>query len=87
MNIKLAREDEAFRGEIRAFLDGSLTETLRDAARKRTSLWQDLDASMKWQRLARVPTSPRSKPAPFPRATTMSSTVLKFGPATLSTQT
>jgi len=51
MNIKLAREDEAFRGEIRAFLDGSLTETLRDAARKRTSLWQDIDASMKWQRI------------------------------------
>ena len=51
MDVQLSPADEAFRGEIRAFLDVSLTDGLRDAARKRTSLWQDIESSMAWQRI------------------------------------
>lgn len=51
MDIQLSDEDETFRGTVRAFLAESLTEELRDAARKRTSLWQDIESSMAWQRI------------------------------------
>ena len=51
MDVKFSQEDEAFRGKIRAFLNVSLTEGLRDAARKRTSLWQDIKSSMSWQQI------------------------------------
>lgn len=46
MAIHLSADDESFRGMVRDFLNGALTEPLRDAARKRTSLWQDIDSSM-----------------------------------------
>ncbi|NKB60240.1 MAG: acyl-CoA dehydrogenase [Alphaproteobacteria bacterium] len=49
--MTLSPEDEAFRAEVRCFLDGALTDPLRDAARKRTSLWQDIGSSMAWQRI------------------------------------
>lgn len=49
--MTLSVQDEAFRSEIRAFLNDALTEPLRDAARKRTSLWQDIDSSMAWQHI------------------------------------
>jgi len=51
MFIKLSPADEAFRADIRTFLDETLTEDLRDGARKRTSLWQDIDTAMNWQRI------------------------------------
>jgi len=51
MAIQLSAEDESFRGTVRDFLNGALTEPLRDAARKRTSLWQDIESSMTWQRI------------------------------------
>ena len=51
MFIKLSPADEAFRADIRAFLDETLTKVLRDGARKRTSLWQDIDTAMNWQRI------------------------------------
>ena len=51
MNLALSPEDDAFRTKIRAFLDENLTEELRGAADKRTSLWQDLDSAMAWQRI------------------------------------
>jgi len=51
MDIELSPADEAFRAEIREFLNGSLTEALRDGARKRTSLWQDMGSAMAWQRI------------------------------------
>ncbi len=51
MDITLSPLDEAFRDEVRAFLDDALTDELRDAARKRTSLWQDIDSAMAWQRI------------------------------------
>lgn len=51
MDMHAAPNDEAFRADIRAFLDVELTDELRDAGRKRTSLWQDVDAAMAWQRI------------------------------------
>ena len=51
MDIKLSPADEVFRADIRAFLDDTLAEDLRDGARKRTSLWQDIDTAMNWQRI------------------------------------
>ncbi len=49
MDAKLSPEDETFRLTVRRFLEETLTEPLRDAARKRTSLWQDIGSSMTWQ--------------------------------------
>lgn len=51
MEFELSAEDESFRGMVRTFLEEVVTEPLRDAARKRTSLWQDIDSSMAWQRI------------------------------------
>ena len=51
MDIVISAEDDAFRNMVRAFLEEALTENLRDAARKRTSLWQDIHSSMEWQRI------------------------------------
>jgi len=51
MDMSLSPADAAFRQEIRAFLDEVLTEALREAGRKRTSLWQDVRSSMAWQRI------------------------------------
>jgi len=51
MELKLSPEDEAFRDEIVSFLEESLTPELREGADKRTSLWQDVDTSMAWQRI------------------------------------
>ena len=51
MDDALSETDLKFRDMIRDFLDASLTEDLRDAARKRTSLWQDIDSAMAWQRI------------------------------------
>jgi acyl-CoA dehydrogenase len=51
MDIKLSAADEDFRTMVRDFLEEALTPELQDAARKRTSLWQDLESSMAWQRV------------------------------------
>ena len=51
MDINLSAKDDKFRDNIRAFFDEKLTENLRDGARKRTSLWQDINTSMNWQRI------------------------------------
>ena len=41
--------DEAFRAEVRAFLESELTDELRAAGEKRTSVWQEIESSMAWQ--------------------------------------
>ncbi len=51
MDMTLSPADEAFRTEIRDFLNVALTEELREAGRKRTSLWQDIESAMAWQRI------------------------------------
>ena len=51
MDVMLSEADTAFRHEIRGFLAESLTDELREAGRKRTSLWQDIESAMTWQRI------------------------------------
>ncbi|MFT5393150.1 MAG: alkylation response protein AidB-like acyl-CoA dehydrogenase [Gammaproteobacteria bacterium] len=51
MELAPSQEDELFRVEAKKFLAESLTEHLREAGRKRTSLWQEIDSSMQWQRI------------------------------------
>jgi alkylation response protein AidB-like acyl-CoA dehydrogenase len=51
MDMKLSSEDDCFRTMVRTWLEEALTPELRDGARKRTSLWQDIDTSMTWQRI------------------------------------
>ena len=51
MDLKLSETDELFRQQVRDFLNDSLTDELREAGRKRTSLWQEIDSSMAWQRI------------------------------------
>jgi hypothetical protein len=52
MDTNLSHDDAAFRSDVRAFLAEYLGDELREAGRKRTSLWQDIDSAMTWQRLA-----------------------------------
>jgi alkylation response protein AidB-like acyl-CoA dehydrogenase len=51
MKSTASPEDEAFRDEVKAFLKTALTPDLREAGRKRTSLWQEIDSAMAWQRI------------------------------------
>lgn len=43
--------DEAFRQEVRSFLETSLTEDLREAGRKKTSIWQEPESAAAWQQI------------------------------------
>ncbi|MBT5494898.1 MAG: acyl-CoA dehydrogenase, partial [Alphaproteobacteria bacterium] len=54
MDLTLSAADEAFRLEVRTFLEESLTPELQEGADKRTSLWQDVPSSMTWQRILHV---------------------------------
>ena len=45
------RSDDAFRAEVRAFLDASLTDELREAGRKKTSIWQEPVSAAAWQKI------------------------------------
>jgi len=42
MDLALSHEDEAFRGEVRRFLDDNLSEDLREAGRKTGGVFADL---------------------------------------------
>ncbi|MEM9621010.1 MAG: acyl-CoA dehydrogenase family protein [Pseudomonadota bacterium] len=46
-----AFRDENFRKEVRAFLESALTADLREAGRKKTSIWQEPESAAKWQQL------------------------------------
>ena len=50
MNLDLTVEDLAFRDEVRAFLDFSLTPQLRQAGRRSTSVFVDKSYSLLWQK-------------------------------------
>ena len=43
MDLALSPQDEAFRDEVRRFLDGNLTEDLREAGRKTGGVFADVD--------------------------------------------
>ena len=51
MKITVSAEDEAFRDEVRRFLDENLTDELREAGRKKTSVWQEPESAAAWQAL------------------------------------
>ncbi|MEM7100635.1 MAG: acyl-CoA dehydrogenase family protein [Pseudomonadota bacterium] len=46
-----AKIEEAFRQEVREFLENSLTDELREAGRKKTSIWQEPESAAAWQQL------------------------------------
>jgi len=51
METQATQTDQDFRDEVRTFLDESLTDELREAGRKRTSIWQEIKSSMAWQKI------------------------------------
>ncbi|MBT5152548.1 MAG: acyl-CoA dehydrogenase [Gammaproteobacteria bacterium] len=51
MDSQFSTADEAFRGEVRSFLNENLSEELREAGRKKTSIWQENNSAMAWQKL------------------------------------
>ncbi|MEM1434341.1 MAG: acyl-CoA dehydrogenase family protein [Pseudomonadota bacterium] len=51
MTSRLTEEDLAFRDEVRVFLESSLTEALREAGRKKTSIWQEPKSAAAWQQV------------------------------------
>ena len=51
MQSKTTEADLAFREEVRDFLNASLTEDLREAGRKKTSIWQEPESAAAWQKI------------------------------------
>ena len=51
--LKNKPEDEAFRDEVRRFLDDKLTGDLRETGRLMTSVYADYETAMRWQRNTR----------------------------------
>ena len=49
MNFDFSPADEAFRAEVRAFLDANLTAEVRIAAARTTTVFADKDLAMSWQ--------------------------------------
>ena len=50
MKLTVDEDLESFRQEVRAFLEGALTPELREAGRKRTSVWQEVNSAIAWQK-------------------------------------
>ena len=48
MDLALSAKDEAFREEVRAFLDAKLNDRLREAARLSTSVYTDRETMREW---------------------------------------
>lgn len=51
MEIRKSDADNAFRQEVRNFLETSLTDELREAGRKKTSIWQEPESAASWQNI------------------------------------
>lgn len=51
MDLQWSPQDQAFREEVRAFLDETLTDEIRDSGKLMTSVYADHDRSMAWQRI------------------------------------
>ena len=49
MNLEFLPEEEAFRDEVRAFLDRELTADLRAYAARMTSVYSDKETALAWQ--------------------------------------
>jgi alkylation response protein AidB-like acyl-CoA dehydrogenase len=51
MDLALDPKDEAFRGEVRRFLDENLSEDLREAGRKTGGVFADFAAGLRWHKI------------------------------------
>ena len=51
MNNAFSPENEVFRAEVQAFLDSAMTDDLKEAGRKKTSIWQEPVSANAWQRI------------------------------------
>ncbi|TVS17665.1 MAG: acyl-CoA dehydrogenase [Gammaproteobacteria bacterium] len=51
MKLAFTSEEEAFRDEVRAFFDASLTDELREAGRLMTSVYSDKEVALAWQKI------------------------------------
>ncbi len=51
MNLEFSAEDQAFRDEVREFLEHNLPADLRRAARRTTTVFADKDVAMRWQQI------------------------------------
>ena len=49
--MTISQTDEAFRQEVRSFLETSLTDELREAGKKKTSIWQEPISAKAWQQV------------------------------------
>ncbi|TVS09066.1 MAG: acyl-CoA dehydrogenase [Gammaproteobacteria bacterium] len=49
LNLRFSPEDEAFREEVKHFLEQHLDADLREAARRQTTVFADKDVAMRWQ--------------------------------------
>ena len=66
MDLNLSPQDEAFRDEVRRFLDQNLSEDLREAGRKTGGVFTEFTASQRWHRvLAKRGWSAPSWPAEY----------------------
>ncbi len=50
MKMTLDPSLEAFRQEVRAWLDEALTPELKEAGLKKTSVWQEINSAIEWQK-------------------------------------
>ena len=50
--MKMTQEPslEAFRQEVRAWLEEALTPELKEAGLKKTSVWQEINSAIEWQK-------------------------------------
>src|SRR4030095_15002627 len=51
MDLALSPQDEAFRDEVRSFLDEELSEDLREAGRKTGGGVADIAAGLRWHKI------------------------------------
>jgi alkylation response protein AidB-like acyl-CoA dehydrogenase len=66
MDLSLGPEDEAFRTEVRRFLDENLSDDLREAGRKTGGVFAEFSAGLRWHRvLARRGWSAPTWPAEY----------------------
>ncbi|MFU8815004.1 MAG: acyl-CoA dehydrogenase family protein [Pseudomonadales bacterium] len=51
MDLSFSHQDQAFREQVRAFLDDKLTADMREAAARTTTVFADKDLAMRWQQI------------------------------------
>ena len=51
MDLALSPQDEAFRDEVRRFLDDNLSDDLREAGRKTGGVFTDMTAGLRWHKV------------------------------------